>query len=46
MKYKSKKFFLYFLILVIITSLASINSFAKVKKMARTPSSGKQIKIR
>lgn len=45
MKYKSKKFFLYFLILVIITSLASINSFAKVKKMARTPSSGKQIKI-
>ena len=45
MKYKSKKIFLYFLILVIITSLASINSFAKVKKMARTPSSGKQIKI-
>ena len=45
MKYKSKKFFLYFLILVIITSLASINSFAKVKKMARTPSSAKQIKI-
>ena len=45
MKYKSKKFFLYFLILVIITSLASVNSFAKVKKMARTPSSAKQIKI-
>lgn len=45
MKYKSKKIFLYFLILVIITSFASISSFAKVKKMARTPSSAKQIKI-
>lgn len=45
MKYKSKKFFLCFLILVIITSFTNITSFAKATKMARTPSSGKQIKI-